>query len=693
MTFPIIWKVNGASYTSSDLVTAYAAWQAATGQEKVAGSNVGSTIDPAFATGNSGTAAYKLATGSPVTGVGRDPTAVPYNQTLPPTDFFGSVVASPRNIGIDDALGGSTGSLTAGSAAGHGAGLAASAATKMSVGSAAGVGAASGSPASGSSLAPWAPLGPGTNYYVASNGLDSNPGTQLLPWLTIHQVNTFAYVPGSNITINFRAGDNFSDAELTTPPGLASCLFQGTPHSVAPALVNLGSSTVGVGAGTGGTLATITGSIVCGNNTSVKGLKVAVGATWYGIYAINVNNIEISYCDVIGVTFALVMSNPANNINVHHCTIDGGSPTSAAGTGIYFNFGSGFVTAKYNEIKNMGGTDPQIVDTGFGMHIGGVWDPAFGIGVGRPLIFSNGVPTNAVADVGFNWIHDTGGNLGPKAGGQGASGIEMGGDGGWIHDNLITYQRSVVGPFPGTDFDGIDYDIGSTNGLCERNLVIGCDGCGLLSFTSGNTPDWGPVTYRYNVCVNNGNNTFGNIGLQGFGNNAVQKWYNNTFVQIENRANRGFSSNNVFTTGLSNAFGCFANNITVTLIGETWCFIGDGTIPPTFPIENNCWFGVGQNFNCYGMTGSTYNSLAAIVQAIPSFDIGGHSIPSDPLFVGGNTGSLIGSDYALSDSSPCRGAGVDITVLLPGEDPGSTDFGGHSVRGGGAPHMGAFAFG
>lgn len=48
-----------------------------------------------------------------------------------------------------------------------------------------------------------------TKRYVAENGSDANPGTELLPWRTVEKANTERQSAGANVAIYFRRGDIF----------------------------------------------------------------------------------------------------------------------------------------------------------------------------------------------------------------------------------------------------------------------------------------------------------------------------------------------------------------------------------------------------------------------------------------------------------------------------------------------------
>lgn len=97
--FSITW--NSITYTS------FAAWQTATGQEKISGTNVGFNVDPKlFAPGSGGTvggynasslAAYNLQVGSPMIGAGI--ALSQFNITQPATDYYGNVVTGNGPVG------------------------------------------------------------------------------------------------------------------------------------------------------------------------------------------------------------------------------------------------------------------------------------------------------------------------------------------------------------------------------------------------------------------------------------------------------------------------------------------------------------------------------------------------------------------------------------------------------------------
>ncbi|MGE9009559.1 right-handed parallel beta-helix repeat-containing protein [Leptospira interrogans] len=100
-SFSITWNSVAYTATSSGTgVLAYAAWQKATGQEKISGANVGFCVDPMLNyPGRGAAASYKLQPGSPMLAAGVDLAAL-FGLNVGPRDYFGSaIVAGSTTIG------------------------------------------------------------------------------------------------------------------------------------------------------------------------------------------------------------------------------------------------------------------------------------------------------------------------------------------------------------------------------------------------------------------------------------------------------------------------------------------------------------------------------------------------------------------------------------------------------------------
>lgn len=158
-SFNIYW--NSTNYST------FAAWQTATGQEKISGVNVGLTSNPLLTNpGGGGTcgtqppqlcpSAYVLQSGSPMRRAGLDLTQAPYSFSIGSQDYYGNTIVG--------------GNLSVGAYS-------------------------------------------QTGYYVATAGSDSNTGFFGSPWKTIAHVNAQTFGPGN--TISFNGGNTFNDATLT----------------------------------------------------------------------------------------------------------------------------------------------------------------------------------------------------------------------------------------------------------------------------------------------------------------------------------------------------------------------------------------------------------------------------------------------------------------------------------------------
>jgi hypothetical protein len=97
------WAWNGSTYTNASVATAFAAWQTATSQEKISGSNVGLTSNPSlyvpgglFTTGGYlplQDMANNLQSGSPMIGTGQNVTTQ-FSITPLSTDYYGTAVTA-----------------------------------------------------------------------------------------------------------------------------------------------------------------------------------------------------------------------------------------------------------------------------------------------------------------------------------------------------------------------------------------------------------------------------------------------------------------------------------------------------------------------------------------------------------------------------------------------------------------------
>jgi hypothetical protein len=464
----------------------------------------------------------------------------------------------------------------------------------------------------------------GTYYVRRKDGDDSADG-QTTPWRTIARANS---APAGS-TIKFWGGDTFIYPTLT--PGVGTTI-----------------TSFGIGQ------AKLYTAVTLNNNTTLE----------------NVN--------VVGISQDICVTINGTNVSVNDCTIGGTTPFYNGYAGIYVGFATSNISIKNNNIGNIGGTQLNTSQSGFGIHTAGVG------GGSAPVAFtySAGVPTNALIEIAHNTTHDCGGNLTDTSAG-GPSGIEIGnGDRAWVHDNVIYNIKPIFGITPGTDFDGLDAgDSGATNTLVERNFVYNCQGGGIITFDGGS--EWGPSIVRYNLLVNNGTGTFANCAVQGLGGAGTQQIYGNTIIQTTGGAGSAGSNQNFRYYECQNSVGVIANNIVLTAY-PWYAVLSDQ--PSNLTTTHNCWYADGAGYN---LSGTVYSNYSAAKAAASWFDQNG--ITTNPAFVN-TAGTTIPSNYKLTTGSSCLTAGVNLSVAPYNLDVGSTDFFGNSVTTG-IPNIGCDAYG
>lgn len=474
------------------------------------------------------------------------------------------------------------------------------------------------------------------------------------------------------------------------------------PGGAVPFALGVGSTLGAFGTGQAFVQANSSGGngavTLASNATILPGIKVLGdgGATVTGVF-VHGDNTAVG-CDIAGF-FLPGATQPTQfgmNLRVdgNFCTIDGGSngfniggtdPTSPDDNGILFNYSSHGHKVRNGTLKFVGGQNGNPTQTGFGFHSIGTFQTGY-----PGLQFTNGVPNNALLEIGPNVvIHDCGGNISNGGAGSTSAGEIGSGEGAWVHDCVIYSQ----GPVPAIQsqwvgYDGVGIDLGDSgqqDSLIERCVIFGCWGGGVITY--GASPPWGPATMRYCLLVNNGlGPTEGNLFLQGNGNPGTQRCYNNTLIQVTGGGSAG-TITNVGLFEMEASDGGFWNNAVVTLAPYFALSVVNqpGASGPGFAIDHNGWFGVGAGLNMGG--GNEYQSVVAWAAALPWADQ--NALTSDPQFVG-TAGSNVASDYELKAGSPYRGAGTDLSALF---DIGSTDLLGNPVIPGTRPHIGAHAFG
>jgi hypothetical protein len=139
-------------------------------------------------------------------------------------------------------------------------------------------------------------------FYVATNGNDSNPGTQAAPWQTTNKVNSKTFAPGS--AVYFRGGDTFtgnlapqvvngsgSNPVVFGSYGIGRATINPSVGGAGQGIVNLDGGVIGV---------TIQDLILVAPNTAIQprgGIRLANNS---GIQA---GGWLIQRCDISGIRF------------------------------------------------------------------------------------------------------------------------------------------------------------------------------------------------------------------------------------------------------------------------------------------------------------------------------------------------------------------------------------------------------
>ena len=139
------------------------------------------------------------------------------------------------------------------------------------------------------------------NYYVSSQGDDSNPGTsESSAWKTIAKVNSMGFNPGD--IVNFKSGEKFSDAMLDCKVGVTYTSWGSGKATIGDSLTRINNSST----------IQINNEGVTLNNLKIYGYSYAAK-----VVAAAVGNWEISNCEIIGGQYS-------HESNVHGIETEGG---------------------------------------------------------------------------------------------------------------------------------------------------------------------------------------------------------------------------------------------------------------------------------------------------------------------------------------------------------------------------------
>lgn len=193
-----------------------------------------------------------------------------------------------------------------------------------------------------------------------------------------------------------------------------------------------------------------------------------------------------------------------------------------------------------------------------------------------------------------------------------------------IHDNVATNIESLT-----IDGNGVLFDLGCRNCVARNNTFVN-----IYTIGSNENCGVGVMILAATGCVAQGNTVNGcrwgvYIGAQGAGQSG--KVVCNTFT--------GCTSGAIYAGATSALAGCdVRDNI----------FTGDGYTV--------------RDLSAATWTGEDYNCFYGFATGASAHTLGTNSITTDP---------LLGTDYSIPATSPCKGAGVYIA--------GAKHFGGHSM--------------
>jgi hypothetical protein len=520
--------------------------------------------------------------------------------------------------------------------------------------------------------------GPPSFYVCAltcgsTTGNDGNPGTQALPWKTLHKVNTSVFaIPGT--TINFQGTFTGGDLGLNitttvAPKGLLTFQGYGTGATINSSNSRSGFTSTNVGGLTVRNL-TFVGSGATTNTLDGVAFFNFLGdvATGFQLAGPTVTNNTISGYGMNGIRTR--QSAPAGtpgtilgfaNVVVDHNTVHdvaqkGGNFLSCINIDNGGGYGSGKmnynVLVQYNLVYNCLGDPSHDNWSGSGIIITGTY----------------------LALVQYNVAHDFGGTPPGDAVGM------------WTVDsNKITFQfnESYNGHGSGSfGADGFDCDGGTYDCVVQYNYSHNNGGTGvqLGAYEDGTVHSSARLTARYNVFEDN---TGPALATFNFGANDAAltdvEIYNNTAIAPLN-GGAVFGGSNAHSWS-----GIVKNNIMVEIdTSSTMLFLPNLPSVGSIVFDNNNYTtlagGPGRNFAYLGTNYSTF----AQWQAASGFDAHGNT--SSPSFIGtiGGGGTCYTSGtpagpapcptvYEVANGSPMRGAGAAIT------NQGARDYYGNAI--------------
>lgn len=505
------------------------------------------------------------------------------------------------------------------------------------------------------------------DYWVATTGLDTNPGSQASPYLTISKAL-----------------------------GVITSTSAPTTIYVAP----------GTYAGTATSVTGISNVAIIGDATSWPILTQAAGGAKAVFYFYNCNNITTSNFILrglgvtgqtakAGITHYTDLSSQRSVVRVLNMEVSG----FYEGVQVWaFGVGSGFNDVL---IDNVFAHDNR--DNGGSTYAGG----------GSLSPHTNVVVRNCT------FTYNKGDSS--KSGNPSGSGFVLGGVNGGLIEYCTAHHNGGLGPFAAgpvglwsynsnnvvmqycesynntavvNDGDGIDLDIGMTNSVVQYCYSHGNKGAGYLMSPDGVDP-YVNNTIRFCISENDANGPgYGGLHFYAPTANALQ-----TSVFYANTVYNSNGAPSVYAVGPANvASSRVINNILYSTAGKFMT----SDAPSAYTKDNilflgNMYYTPGATSNFDGQTNlsawrsnkaqETLNQAAVGTQADPKLAAAGQGgIVGDPYKLASLTA------YKLQAGSPAIGTALDYATLSPAITPGARDFYGIVIPISGKYDIGAAAF-
>jgi hypothetical protein len=322
----------------------------------------------------------------------------------------------------------------------------------------------------------------GAQFFVASSGSDSNPGTRAAPWRTLTNVNSHDF--GARDCVNFNGGETFGGGttgiksvtlhcaksygigRATISSGAAPCFVA---LDVAPLTLSGNVRCLGSGA-----TANNSDGIIIVNDTDAQLGAVVVG---WSVDGYGNAGIQIYAAKTFGFR-SVDISGAVTNVGGNATGMGVGVVTLSDSKVATESFGTVTVSSS---VSNVLGTARTF--SGSGIFVSGA----------RNVIIDGGA-TGAV-------VHDNGALNATKDGPAGILVALVGSGGSCRITRYEVYNQKTAN----ADGEGIDADWSTQNCVIEDNFVHDNKGACLFAYNFSNSPvPWINNQFRHNTCRNNG---------------------------------------------------------------------------------------------------------------------------------------------------------------------------------------------